>query len=254
MDIYDQCNARLGPQQMNYHFSISLKNKYFFCEVAKAGCSSVKGALWNLETSDVPLPKPFLNSKKNIHAHFSQHYTVKPFQLGNDLFNEFVTNPCNTKWAVVRNPFVRALSGYLDKIQREAPQAENITRRVGSRWKISFKSVKASELSFEDYCLALQTFKSPKEFDQHWRPQYRHICADIIKYDHFIKLEDLSRDSEEICKKLGIKHLTFEKGKRHATGSSGKVKDYYTRKTADIIRDVYCEDFENLGYAKDLPE
>lgn len=253
MNIYDECNRRLGPQQMNYHFSLSLKNRYFFCEIAKSGCSAVKSELWRVEKSDVPLPKPFLDTRQNVHAPFGQHLLIKPFQVGKDQFNSFVTDPQVIKWAVVRDPFTRALSGYLDKVVRGARQAENIRKRVSLVWGRPLKDILSKTISFEDYCRALKTFKRPVDFDQHWRPQYRHICGDIIRYDHIFKLEELNQKSAQISKTLRLPEMEFSSGSRHATGSSGRLRDYYTPKTADIIREVYREDFENFGYSMDLP-
>lgn len=253
MFYYQKCTERLGPQQMNYHFSISLKNMYFFCEVAKSGCSSAKKELWRQEMLDVPMPEAFLKANHNPHAPFHQHMLIKPFQLGQTRFNEFIRNPSVIKWAIVRNPFTRILSGYLDKVQRNEPMFRNIAHQVAQMRGVQREAVEASSVSFEEYCQALSRFRRPIDFDQHWRPQYEHTCADIIPYTFFAKLETLDAEAPLISRRLGLSDLTFNAGKRHATGSNEKIAQYYTDKTADIVRKVYAKDFQHFGYSLDLP-
>ncbi|MFC0200058.1 sulfotransferase family protein [Paracoccus rhizosphaerae] len=253
MFYYQNCTQRLGPQQMNYHFSISLKNKYFFCEVAKSGCSSAKKELWRQEVLDVPMPESFLNTNHNPHAPFHQHMLIKPFQLGRTKFNEFIRDPSVVKWAIVRNPFTRILSGYLDKVQRNEPMFDNIAHQVAKIRGVQRDAVEASSVSFEEYCQALAQFRRPVDFDQHWRPQYAHICADIIPYTFFAKLETLDDEAKDISRRLGLSNLSFGAGKTHATGSNEKVAQYYTDKTADIVRKVYAGDFKHFHYDLDLP-
>jgi len=253
MFYYQECNQRLGPQQMNYHFSISLKNRYFFCEVAKSGCTAIKKELWRQELLGVPMPEKFLNTKHNPHAVFHHHLLIKPFQMGLTKFNEFIRDTQTIKWAVVRNPFTRALSGYLNKIKRNEPQFKNIARRIAKFRGVAPEKVQHDSVSFEEYCRALSTFEKPIEFDQHWRPQYDHICADIIPYTFFAKLEGLDQDAEEIARKIGLKKLIFTSGRGHATDSKKKLSEYYNQKSADIVRKVYAKDFKNFGYSLELP-
>lgn len=251
--LYDACNKRLGAQQMNYHFSISLKNRYFYCEVAKAGCSAVKSELWRQELSDVPMPPGYADKPRNTHAAFPQHVLIKPYQLGREGFETFLSDPKVMKWIVVRNPFTRALSGYLDKIRRDAPQfAANIAPLVAMQRGVPATEVAADSVTFEEFCEALATFKTARSFDQHWRPQYRHTCADLIDYSDILKLETLAEDSQRLSRHMG-RPVAFTRGRGHATGSSDKIAAFYTPRAADLIRQVYAEDFAQFGYPLDLP-
>lgn len=252
MNYYQTCHERLGPHQMNYHFSISLKNKYFYCEVAKAGCSAIKNELWRQEVADVPLPRDFLQNQRP-HAPFPHHILIKPFQLGISKFNEFVHDSSVVKWAVVRNPFVRTLSGYLDKVRRGEPQFNNIRNKVALLRNVPTEAVEHTDVTFEEFCHALQMFGRPLDFDQHWRPQYQHICGDIIPYTYIGKLETLDEDSGRMSRLLGLSGLTFGQGRSHATGSEEKLAEHYTERCLAIVRDVYKDDFQHFGYSTDMP-
>lgn len=253
MFYYQSCNQRLGPQQMNYHFSISMKNMFFFCEIAKSGCSAVKKELWRQEMMDVPMPEAFLRSNHNPHAPFQQHLLIKPFQLGRTKFNEFIRDERVMKWAVVRNPFTRILSGYLDKVRRNEAQFSNIAPRVAKLRGTLPVMVSADSVSFEEFCQSLTLFEAPADFDQHWRPQYEHICADIIPYSFFAKLETLDQEAEDLARRLGLAKMSFDQGRAHATGSNDKIAEFYTPKAADYVRQVYANDFAHFGYSLDLP-
>ena len=253
MFYYQNCNQRLGPQQMNYHFSISLKNMYFFCEIAKSGCSAAKKELWRQEMLDVPMPEDFVRANHNPHAPFHQHMLIKPFQMGRTKFNEFIRDPSVIKWAIVRNPFTRILSAYLDKVQRAEPMFINVAHRIAKLRNANVESVTPESVDFDEFCEALTLFDRPIDFDQHWRPQYEHICADIIPYSFYAKLETLDAESEEISRRIGMSKMTFGAGRAHATGSNDKIGKYYTAHAADIVRRVYANDFKKFDYSLDLP-
>lgn len=253
MEYYQSCHRRLGPQQMNYHLSISLKNKYLYCEVAKAGCSAIKNELWRQEVSDVPLPIDFLRNQ-SPHSHFPHHILIKPFQLGISHFNELIRDPSFVKWAVVRNPFARALSGYLDKVCRGMPPFENIRGKVALLRDVEPERIVHSEVTFEEFCCALELFDEPRQFDQHWRPQYQHICGDIIPYTFIGKLETLDSDSAKLERLLGFSGLSFSGGSSHATGSTDAIGKYYNERCHQIIKKIYGEDFSAFDYSEDLPQ
>ncbi|MEM9498565.1 MAG: sulfotransferase family protein [Pseudomonadota bacterium] len=238
---------------MNYQFSVSLKNKYIFCEVAKSGCSTIKRELWRQELADVPMPPDFYERHRNPHVAFAHHLLVKPFQLGPALFNDMVRDPGVVKWTLVRNPFSRALSGYLDKVVRNEPQFLNIKRQIAQNRDTPLDSVDHSTVTFEEFCLALCAFEKPMQFDPHWRPQYLHTCSDILPYTYTGRLETLHRSEEEIARLLGLQKMDFTKGRDHATGADGKIEEYYSDHSADLIRKVYNLDFEKFGYSRDLP-
>lgn len=253
MFYYQSCTERLGPQQMNYTFSVSLKNQYVFCEVAKSGCSAVKRALWRQELSDVPMPKGFEDTYKNVHVAFPHHLLIKPFQLGEARFNQLIRDPSFLKWTVVRNPFTRALSGFLDKVGRDEPQFANVRGRIAQLRGVKPAKVEHTSVTFEEFCHALKSFEKPHEFDPHWRPQAAHTCADILPYDHVAKLESLDESEGEIGRMLGLKNLSFTSQRPHATGANDRLAEHYTPEAEAIIREVYADDFKTFGYSLDVP-
>nr|WP_321454325.1 sulfotransferase family 2 domain-containing protein [uncultured Cohaesibacter sp.] len=252
MFYFQRCNERLGPQQMNYNFSVSLKNKYIFCEVAKSGCSAVKKELWRQELMGVPLPEQFVKAHRNPHAPFEQHLLIKPFQLGQTGFNDLVRDPSVVKWAVVRNPYSRALSGYLDKVCRNEPQFRNLAPNIAKLRGTEAAEVDHATVTFEEYCTALSLFEDPRFFDPHWRPQYYHICGDIIPYSHIVKLETLNEERQNLSKILGLREMTFKEGSSHATGSNSKIHEYFNKNCRRIIHEVYKQDFEKFNYPTEL--
>lgn len=251
-DTYKLCEGRLGPGEMNYHFSISLKYKYFYCEVSKAGCSATKIALWQHEIEDANLPEKIQKVCLAPHRPISEHILVKPFQLGRELFNSYVASPDVFKFVVVRNPFSRALSGYLDKVVRGEAQFNTLRQNISTIRGCNPSDIDHSTVTFLEFCEALKLFKRPKQFDQHWRPQAAHICSSFIKYDVFAKLESIDEDMELISERIGVKHISKERGRDHATSANDKLLTFYSEDEANIIRDIYREDFDLFGYSLDL--
>lgn len=251
-DIYALCEGRLGPGEMNYHFSISLKYKYFYCEVSKAGCSATKIALWQHEIEGANLPDKIQKVCLSPHRPINEHILIKPFQLGRELFNSYLSSPEIFKFAVVRNPYSRALSGYLDKVVRGEAQFNTLRPNISVLRGCDPLDIDHKTVTFLEFCEALKIFKRPRQFDQHWRPQAAHICSSFINYDLFAKLESIDEGMEIVSKKTGVKHISKERGRDHATSANDKVMEFYSESTASIIRDIYKDDFELFGYSLDI--
>ena len=109
---------------------------------------------------------------------------------------------------VVRNPFDRLLSSYLDKafprrnsdndIQKYYYAIENyvLSHNMTSpeQWRAQ-KGIATFE-QFLNYAL----IKKPD--DHHWRPLHKFCDPCSIKYDHILRVETMQHDSKQLLSKL----------------------------------------------------
>ena len=142
-------------------------------------------------------------------------------------------------FTVVRNPYSRVASAYLDKIVRGKRSAK-------VRAKLSLPE--GAGISFTDFCRYLQS--GGVDEDPHW---YRQIDLIPCGYDklHFIgHLESLNSDLAYILREIGSRPA--EDGKSwepHRTGAGSQLEKLYTQECIDVVSSVYEEDFTALGYS-----
>jgi hypothetical protein len=146
------------------------------------------------------------------------------------------------KFAFVRNPWDRLVSGYHYRI------------RGGSQRPGDLARAKLYPRSFRKFCRNLDRFMNlPDEhmFVPQWQwisdPQERMIIDFVGRY------EALDQDFETVCRRLGlpVKRLPHVNQSKHRP-----YPDYYDRETRDLVARAYERDIELFGYSFDqeLPE
>lgn len=152
-------------------------------------------------------------------------------------------------FTIVRNPYTRILSAYLDKICRRC------TLREQFYWQHSIP--RNENIRFEEFLKLL--YQPGVILDQHYRPQVENIFLGGIHIDAVFPLENYASFVSEIrdsIKDFRDDHAaegasTYQK---HATNSSDKISAYYTSDAAAMVREIYHDDFEAFGYSTNISE
>ncbi len=137
-------------------------------------------------------------------------------------------------FTVVRNPYTRTLSAYLDKVERRA-----------------LKNNK--ETSFRDF---LQSLEDGELYSNaHWAPQSALLLMPADQFDFIGKVETLETDLPFIKEKIQGKcpEEPIRSILSNATGASRKLQAYYDDQTAEMVRNLYRSDFETFAYPEQLP-
>jgi sulfotransferase famil protein len=229
---------RIKEKRINYLCNISIKHKYLYMETPKVGCSSVKKNLQILENSGVD------NQFPNVHDK-SKSPLFSPLDDGVD-FRYVLGN--YYKFSFVRNPYVRALSCYLDKFREGKPKF---------REQLGFGPEAA--VSFEEF-LERVSGQDSKEMNIHWMPVSLILSSDQIGYDFIGRFERFENDL-----KLVMQHIAQENGlslpesilykSRHSkfqSNAGNKLGSYMTKRAQQLVQKIYAEDFEQFGYDLDL--
>lgn len=139
------------------------------------------------------------------------------------------------KFTVVRNPFLRTLSAYLDKIERRA-------MRHGAR------------SSFRGFVDRLEEDERYLYSNAHWAPQHALMLMPIDAFDFIGKVETLDADLGYIQSRIWpdiAESITSMKA--NATNAAGKLERYYESDLIERVRTMYRLDFEAFDYEPDLP-
>lgn len=149
---------------------------------------------------------------------------------------------CRHRYVIscVRNPFTRALSGFLDKVATRDPRY--------------FPELRSRPVeTFEQHLLAIAEYPA-KRLNFHFRPQYLNLDFPNLTYDAVFYLENLAVFSD-FCRKVAPE-LTLETSAPHArgAGSKSKLHEHYSERAVELVRQIYAEDFRLFGYSPDLEE
>lgn len=140
------------------------------------------------------------------------------------------------KFAFVRNPWDRLVSGYTYMVRKQSKGADT------AEWIEFLKNFD----SFEDFVLR---WVSEENVERHktFVPQHRFVYDKhgMMSLDFIGRYETLREDYDQVCKILaGGDPLP------HANKSERvDYRDYYTPRTRDIVARVYAKDIELFGYA-----
>ena len=209
---YVKLKKRLGYVDKEYSIKSFELNRCIFIHIPKTGGVSIsKAAFGNLACG---------------------HCTVKDyyFLFGKNEFEKMFT------FTFVRNPFTRLASAYRFLKQGGINKQDQVwSKKYLSKYD-SINDFVVNGLRREEI-MSWMHFKKQVEFLR----GRKSIDVDFIG-----RLEDINEDFERVKEKVKIKNNLKHENKT----SSGSYKGIYNRKSRRIIRDVYKEDFEKLGYDK----
>ena len=205
--------------------------KVLYCSVEKAGCSTTKEVLKNVNHGSFP---------KRVHA-------------SEEFFNEKYKN--YTKIMFVREPVERLVSAYryitLTNISRFGGIVEDIKSEYRSNMS---KALKVADVTFEEF---IKYVVDDHRFKRHWHA-YESLCQPCkIKFDFIGKYETLSDDLARVLMIFG--NLTFDDAVKlvpHKNASPGKTsaelaRDYMLDLSPSLREKLYTKfrnDYELFGY------
>lgn len=137
------------------------------------------------------------------------------------------------KFTVVRNPYTRLLSAYLEKIEKRA-------------------KLKGSDSSFRDFIFWLKS--GGLEKNAHWATMQSLLLIPADSFNFIGKMENLSNDLPFIFRHISPDFtMEFKSRSEHATNASDKLTNYYSPDLIALTKDIYRNDFDIFQYSSDLP-
>lgn len=260
--LFKQLETRIGGAQVNYHFNFSIRNRYIYVQTSKCGCTYLKSSLTRVELSS----KRFFDSEyrytdprfvvpdalgKTPHQPVNRSVFIKPYQLGVAAFEHFLSAPGYFKFAVVRNPYSRVLSAYLDTVGRNRPPFHTLKADLASIKGMQPAEINPNNVSFQDFLSAIERRvqeKGWRHVDQHYRLQTHHLSDDLIAYDRIFKLEQFPEALEEISSRIGVRLPEADRGP-HQTDSSSRMATFYADTACSkLVASIYQDDLRRFGY------
>lgn len=241
MNFIDKIGAIKPKADFLNHTYISLRHGYMYAAVGKAANSTVKHHLYELEYAGTRF------KTKSVHDRQSAPL-LSPFQLPDDLMDEVFTSPKYFRFSVVRNPYTRILSCYLDRI---VPADSAPYRQLMQ----TLKRPAGEKIGFAEFVRAIC---QQKPFDQnnHWRLQVAEIGLAQIAYDFIGKQETFAEDMARIWSRVAgarpAPDFAAENKAPSITSAEKRLDEFYTSELVALVRNAYRDDFEAFGYSTEL--
>ena len=109
-----------------------------------------------------------------------------------------------TKLLIVRDPYERLLSAYIDKLEhgKNHKYWGRYVRHIIRNDKKKYGASANSELTFSAFVNYVNGLTKP-HINEHWRPYHQLCFPCAIKYDVIAKYETLTDDSERFLRLIG---------------------------------------------------
>lgn len=186
---------------------------------------------------------------------------------------EAVNTPGVISLIVVREPFVRLLSAYRDKLENiTPPYYRKLARSIVAKYREAaskiFGPIKSFGPTFYEF-VAFLTNKHKDQsknesFDEHWAPYYQFCSPCAVNFSVIGKVETLARDSAFVIQQLGLGHVlgrkvsdrrtrlrTVMNKSRDGKNTTALIKHYFSQLDENMLNDllkIYGIDFEMFGY------
>lgn len=237
---------------------VSEKHRLFYIPVAKCACTTLKCMM--VELAEIPHHERAI--KLDVHTVTDRFNTGVQLQdKPMDRARDILASDQYLKFSVVREPFGRLVSAYLEKFVHNRDNARNLlhTRQIIAAVQRTEDIDLRRSISFDEFiCAILQ--QDSWDLDPHWRPQHLYMRG-VPHIDRIFRIEDLGLIENYLMEKRGI---AVELGHRNKTSKSRELLADASSYTADkldsvgaispgsflsspharAIRDYFREDFE----------
>ncbi len=233
--------------------TISRHLDYGYLPISKSANTFLKRLLWQLEHEN-GFARPLNDNYFSIHNigwKYANDESCPWVPIEKNMKKQFQIEWSNRslRFSVVRNPFTRLLSAYLDKIGNQKTKSKQLLFRHLNL----IPNFDPLSLSFEAF-VDIVAGTRDAYLNKHWMPQIRCLAPHYLTYSyigHFENMEDvLDRLRGHFPNNAGsIQNMNDA---IHKTSSSSLVEEYY--QDPKIIRKVhqrYKQDFDLLGYDRD---
>lgn len=241
-----------SPLANNRNFIFDDRKRFVFVFVPKVACTNWKSILRYMAGHEDYLDNRLAHDRKNGGLHYLD-------LSGPEI--DIVNDPTIPKYSFIRDPYSRALSAYLNKVESRIDRLNEddpsdhfltVTREIDNFRKAQMDVALHPVIDFEVFLQFLLSSGHYFRNDEHWVSQTSLLGWPHVKYDFIGRFETLRFDSAEILRRIGC-DIPFPSHKEvnfPATGANDRLGTYLTPACARLVEQIYSADFDNFSYPR----
>ncbi len=211
-----------------------------FVHIPRTGGTYIENQLEAYCQTNKKWPKPNLDILFGLHQKDSHHFFTLQHLTAAEIVDQFNINIPDKNFAIVRNPYDRAIS--LFNWWGGSKRFTNFNNFLDTLEKMDLNNYTHEGIITENLNFNYKNMTDNiHECKYHFIPQYKYVCDDngdkIVNTFNFGNMQTLNEY-------LGINNIHF-----HFNGRSNNLK-ILTEYQKDRIYNIYRKDFELFGYDK----
>ena len=205
----------------------------------KSAFSLVRRTLWAAEFKAGRISEPPPADGIGLHAASNAIFRrIERERLGAEL-------SAGPRLTMVRNPYTRLLTCYLEKIAGNRPFKKFILYDLGLDHD--------EPISFETF-VGVVCRQDSRDMDAHWAPQAFLTQARDLRYDLVGAVERIGEDMAAMLEIAGLPPHDIVGHLPDRTQTAAEVAGHYTPEIAEMVRQRYAADFALFNYSTDLAD
>lgn len=247
----------MPEKQFNSAIHISPKLNFIYFSIPKNACSTITVLLRSKFESDL------YKIKSKVHDRNTSSL-LRPCDIGYDKFIELLESNSVFKFTVIRNPYSRILSAYINKFvdsQKRHIEAYKSFLKNLVPPELKSEYIENRDLTFIEFLNFVHSQK-PYQMNAHWRPQFSQAFMDLVNYSAVYKFEELNTCLQELfdqLNKIGCYSETSDDidsliYRPHKTNADQMIDRYYTNECINTFQEIYAVDLEKFNYSYPLSD
>ncbi|MEO5973658.1 MAG: sulfotransferase family 2 domain-containing protein [Ilumatobacteraceae bacterium] len=231
------------PQLIGYAL-VAPKLKIMYVPTTKVACSSIKLLLslsegsYNQEATKIIIT-PNISQEQTIH-NYRVHGLTRFFDLSEKEQWHIITSPEWIRIATLRDPLARAYSSWENRVFLRSPGTPAVIIERSPDVLVAGKIDLAA--SFKNFAQQFALDNPAFMIDDHFRPQFNTIYRDQIDYTYTFQV-DKPGEMDRLAQVLNDRSGKSYQPERLNSGLGIKPVQVYDRETANIMANIYSEDF-----------
>ena len=245
---------------------INHKYKFIYCPILKVATTSMATTM--LLLSDCRYKEEIIEAgDKTIRSYVFSHLKLSNYRYQEA--RQFIDDPSYFKFTIVRNPWSRLVSAYLDKFVIHKKTAISSTKLIEDAVyeKAGIPVDRQKSVNFRQFVEYIMA-KDENKLNAHWKPQ--NLFFEGVNFDFIGKLESLREDFAIVKDKLNLDIELPYSSARKANYSQTEIdrtcyaeyypqelqqlaklpkyKQFYNPELIALTSEKYRQDIEQFGY------